>query len=243
MLKKNSKILEIGCAEGYLLKRLEDKFETYGVDVSEHAVKIARKNAVKSRISVQDANNINFSSEKFDMVIALSILEHLRKPENCIQRCYQILKKDGILVVQVPNTESIAVTLKGKEWQGYRDKTHLSLKSPDEWVKLLKSAGFKIVKTYGDGLTDVPYPRKLFQRNQRKVFECMRRKNALHFSWHLRNLQSKFRKRESYTFPTIKKMPMLMQRIFISIPSTILFSIGVKFPLKISEGLILIAKK
>lgn len=198
MLKKNSKILEIGCAEGYMLRRLEKNFDIYGVDVSEYAVKIARKNAVKSKVSVQDANNINFSSEKFDMVIALSILEHLKEPKICIQRCYQILKKNGIFVVQVPNTESIAVSLKGKEWHGYRDETHLSLKSPDEWVKSIESAGFKIIKTYGDGLTDVPY---------------------------------------------LKKMPMLMQRIFISIPSTILFSLGVRFPLKISEGLILISKK
>ena len=197
-LKKNSKILEIGCAEGYLLKRIEEKFETYGVDVSEYAVKIARENAVKSRIFVQDANNISFQSEKFDMVIALSILEHLREPEKCIQRCYQILRKNGVAVFQVPNTGSISVGLKGKEWHGYRDKTHLSLKSPDEWVKLLKSAGFKIIKTYGDGLTDVPY---------------------------------------------LKNIPMLMQRMLISIPSTILFSLGVRFPLKIGEGLILISKK
>lgn len=60
--------------------------------------------------------------------------------------------------------------MKGKNWVGYRDKTHISLYNPEKWFKLLQEAEFSIEKTFGDGLWDSPYIPTIPTMIQQAVF-------------------------------------------------------------------------
>jgi hypothetical protein len=93
------------------------------------------------------------------------VLEHLQSPETALHEFNRTLKIGGILLISVPNTESVGLKWKGEGWFGYRDPTHISLLSPTEWVKLLESKEFKIIDTRYDGLWDTPY----FKRIPKKV--------------------------------------------------------------------------
>jgi len=162
---KGSRVLYVGCAYGFLLSELERDYDCYGIDISEHAVEVAKENAVDSKVFVMDAEKMKFDV-KFDVIFCLDVLEHLKNPEKCLKGCFGLLKENGGLIVSTPNMDSVGRKLKGKDWFGYKDKTHVSLFSSGKWRKLLRDGGFKIRKEFTDGFFDVPYF-KYFKRLQK----------------------------------------------------------------------------
>lgn len=155
---ESGRILEIGCGFGDLLVFLEDKFSTFGIDVSGDAIIEAKKRLKNTKLSVLKAEKTDsFSRNFFSTVIACHILEHLPDPKLAIKSVGRILKKGGVFFIVVPNTDSLGRKLKKGNWVGYRDKTHISLYEPQKWFKLLQRGGFSIEKTFGDGLWDSPY--------------------------------------------------------------------------------------
>ena len=72
------RVLEIGCAYGYLLRALEDRFECAGIDVSEHAISVART-VTKAPVECGDVMELlpRKPDGAFDAVLAFDILEHL----------------------------------------------------------------------------------------------------------------------------------------------------------------------
>jgi len=46
---------------------------------------------------------------------------------------------------------------KGDRWYAARDPSHISLKPPSAWMALTRQAGYRILRTFGDGMWDVPY--------------------------------------------------------------------------------------
>ena len=78
-LDDNSKILDIGCAKGYMMHDLSlliPGAEIKGVDVSNYA----KENSIESMqddIVVANANNLPFPDDYFDLVIAINTLHNL----------------------------------------------------------------------------------------------------------------------------------------------------------------------
>ena len=78
-LNKNSRILDIGCAKGFLIKDLIDLgFDAYGLDISEYAIKNSHKDVV-GRIHHGNAKYLPFPDNSFDFVISLNTLHNLTK--------------------------------------------------------------------------------------------------------------------------------------------------------------------
>ncbi len=156
-VKPGGAVLEIGCGLGHVLARLEDRFQTYGIDPSPYAIEEARRNAPKSRLSVAAAEQVDSLPGPFDLIAAFHVMEHLADPGAVIESCARMTRPGGHLIVATPNTEAPLARRKGDRWYARTDPTHVSLKPPDEWLELVRDAGYGIVKTFGDGLWDVPY--------------------------------------------------------------------------------------
>lgn len=169
--KKKGSLLEIGCAYGYFLKHASKNFETYGMDISKYAINKAKKISSNSKLKVGNAEKDLekfIGDKKFDVIIALDVLEHLKDPEKQIKLFYKFLKKDGILFFKVPNKSSLFFKIytligKKKSWAGYKDETHISLLSQNGWKKILKESGFnyKVVVH-----TPTKFLKKFFIKNQ-----------------------------------------------------------------------------
>ena len=156
--KKSGRVLEIGCGLGDLLHFLEENFETYGIDISDYAIKKAKKKAKNSILKVMKAKDIDaFRKNFFDVIVSCHLLEHLQNPDLVIAKMNQILKKDGIVLIAVPNTSSWMKTVKKTNWVGLRDKTHVSLFPPEKWLALLKKNHLQPFKIFSDGFWDAPY--------------------------------------------------------------------------------------
>ena len=155
--RDSGKILEIGCGLGNVLMRLEDRFETHGIDVSEYAIEQARANTPRSVLRVATAEEVGSLPGPFDVIAAFHVFEHLVDPGAVLKECARMTKPGGLLMIATPNTEAPFAKRKGPQWYAARDPTHISLKSPDEWTSLIQQAGYRVRRIFGDGMWDVPY--------------------------------------------------------------------------------------
>jgi len=167
------RMLEVGCGFGFILARLQDEFEAFGIDVSQHAIEQCQRIAPRSRCTVADIEQglpPDLPRGSFDLVLARYVLEHLRQPQRALQELAALLRPGGLLFYAVPNTESLGARWKGAAWYALRDPTHCSLLSPHEWRTAVREAGFVIEREFSDGYWDLPYVRWLPAWLQRPFF-------------------------------------------------------------------------
>lgn len=172
-LIKNGMLLDIGCGKGFFLEYMRRSYSVAGTDISKYAVLESKELLDNVPLTVADAAHLCFKYEKFDIVTAFDIIEHVQNPEKILKECYFVLKSDGYLVLTTPNMSSIGRKLKKNNWFGYRDKTHVSLLHPEVWIKLIEDNGFKVMNIYFDGLWDSPYFTKIPSFLQHIVFKYL----------------------------------------------------------------------
>lgn len=149
-IKRQGLILDFGCGSGTLLTRLGYLgFSGMGIDASKEAVdyftKQIGKNNLKDKIIARIGNEEYLSSEKyinkFDVIIASEILEHLKDEKHAIKTFYNSLKSKGICAVTVPAHPYL--------WDINDDfSSHYRRYEKEKLVKIFTQAGFKIKKIY-----------------------------------------------------------------------------------------------
>jgi len=78
-LKNNSKILDIGCAKGYLLDefgKLLKKPTLCGLDISHYAISNHDKK-IKKNLCIGNANKLPYKNKYFDLVISINSLHNI----------------------------------------------------------------------------------------------------------------------------------------------------------------------
>ncbi len=100
---RDAAVLEVGCSGGPLLLELRDKgfANVWGLDVSSVAVALAQKRGL-TNVKEADAASTGFEAEKFDVVIASDILEHIQDDGGALREWRRILKPGGRLILFVP---------------------------------------------------------------------------------------------------------------------------------------------
>ncbi len=147
--RKTGDLLEIGSAEGYFLSLLSDSFNVTGIEFSKYAADIAKNNVGENKIINGDITKIELEANKYDVVLALNILEHLDNPEQTLKKLSKSLRKGGILIGSVPNNQYLIgwlVTIIGNQL----DKTHVNTYKVNKWRKLLKDTGFEKIDDLGE---------------------------------------------------------------------------------------------
>lgn len=132
------KILDVGCGTGILVKYLKKKgYQSVGCDASDIAVKMSGQ--VKAT-----ATDLPFEDASFDMVMAISLIEHLLpdEGEKFIREARRVLRPNGFLFLVTPNLLSLNKPLKGKNWFAYTDPTHVNFFTPFSMKKLLHKHHF-----------------------------------------------------------------------------------------------------
>lgn len=158
---KEFKVLEVGCDLGATLVEIQNHFpkcKTYGLDINEAAVKIA-KHVTEARYGNIDEMQIPFR-EKFDYIIFGDVLEHLRHPEEVIEMCRDSLNEDGCIIACIPNIMHISVMeqlIDGRFMYqdiGLLDRTHIHFFTYYEIMNLFRNAGYE-VKNIGRRAFDI----------------------------------------------------------------------------------------
>ena len=139
---KDSKILDIGCSSGILLKDLEsigfNIDNLYGIDISSNAIANCKKNDIEHAY-VMDAQNITLT-QKFDIIIASDNLEHLEKETQALINWKDLLVSGGKMYIFVPAFMSL--------WS-YHDEVNMHYRRyfKKELTKKIAAQNLKIVKS------------------------------------------------------------------------------------------------
>jgi 2-polyprenyl-3-methyl-5-hydroxy-6-metoxy-1,4-benzoquinol methylase len=105
-LKDGQSILEIGCAHGAFLKKINELYdlkESVGLELNETTPEDSSKWKIVNQF-VQDYQNEN--KERFDIVCSYQVLEHIAEVHSFIKAKIECLKPGGTLIISVPNNES-----------------------------------------------------------------------------------------------------------------------------------------
>jgi SAM-dependent methyltransferase len=141
----NGKVLDVGCAYGLMLQKFPDSFKKFGVDISRHAINIARKKMPGAMLKVSGAEDRLPFEVTFDVILLNDILEHLEFPELALKNAYASLKRGGILYITTPNLNNVR-----KKIFKYADKKehHVSMFSHSDFKGLLDSLGFGVIEDW-----------------------------------------------------------------------------------------------
>lgn len=147
---KNKRVLEIGCATGYISKKLkENGCHVIGVEIDEEAARLAEK--VCDKIIKGDIEEISVKG-KFDVIICSDVLEHLKDPLKTLKKLRGNMKDDGKIIVSVPNIANWRIRLNlvfGKfnyTRDGILDESHLRFFTYKTIKEVLKKANLKIIR-------------------------------------------------------------------------------------------------
>jgi 2-polyprenyl-3-methyl-5-hydroxy-6-metoxy-1,4-benzoquinol methylase len=143
----DAKLLDIGCAEGTLLKHLGKafpKFTLYGMEPDPNFADYARAQAAAVEVFSCDFHSFfGENNQKFDVVTLTHVLEHILDPI-CVLRCIRdILRKDGYLYVEVPNVADLRAVGVGNIHLG-----HVLSFDPQSLKHALHVAGFRVEQFY-----------------------------------------------------------------------------------------------
>lgn len=134
---KGKRAIEFGCAIGAASKLMSDMgYNVLGTDVSSYSVKRAQKLAPQVKYAVADIQKPMNVKNKFDLICAFDVIEHLKKPEIAVNNMFSLVKENGIVICSTPNDYEYARKI----------PSHINVKKPDEWRKIFLKSGFKKIK-------------------------------------------------------------------------------------------------
>jgi SAM-dependent methyltransferase len=139
-LNKNSSVLDVGCAKGFMMHDLAELIPgvtVKGVDISEYAVAHAIDN-MKSHVQVACATKLPFPDKSFDITISINTVHNLEREEcaMALQEIERVSRKGLYITVDA---------YRNPEEKKRMDAWNLTAKtilSVDDWVQFFKDVGY-----------------------------------------------------------------------------------------------------
>ena len=122
--------LDVGCGIGKLLVDLEALGWTVsGVETNAKAASYARQE-LNLDVITGELTDAGYPDHSFALVTLMHVLEHVSKPTGLLEEISRILVPGGLLLLMLPNIESLEFKLFGKDWYSLDIPRHLSHFSP-----------------------------------------------------------------------------------------------------------------
>lgn len=136
-LKKNDKVLDIGCGVGTLVQQFNKLgHQAIGVDVNIEAIKNSL--SPKNCFLVKTTAKLDFPKNYFDLVVSREVLEHIPvdQIDDCIKEWDRVSKGKMIHIIAVKERGISAID----------DPTHVNVQTENWWMNKFKEHGYKTIK-------------------------------------------------------------------------------------------------
>lgn len=143
---RQGKLLDIGAGTGMFLKTArENGFDVEGLEISADAASFG-KSTWGLTIRKGNLHEISLPADSYDVVTLGHVYEHLHEPHEVAKQLHAILRRGGLLVVAVPNFDSLQAKLFRSRWFHLDVPRHLFHYAPSGVKSLIEQEGFKVVE-------------------------------------------------------------------------------------------------
>lgn len=139
-------VLDIGCSFGEFTIHFGKG--SAGITISKEEAEYGIKRGLDIRYGNIESNNFELS-EKYDVIFANNLLEHLYSPHNFLCKIKKYLKPEGILILGAPCIPKITSLLKLNKFSGSLSVAHINFFTRDTLIKTVERAGWKLVAARG----------------------------------------------------------------------------------------------
>jgi 2-polyprenyl-3-methyl-5-hydroxy-6-metoxy-1,4-benzoquinol methylase len=139
------KVLDFGCGNGgFLIKSNKFTQLSEGIELEKRVQEYFKKKETKIWNSLDDA--INNSNEKYDLITAFHVFEHLSDPIKTLKSLTALLNLEGEIIIEVPSSDDALLTLFHNEAFGKFTywSQHLFLFNQHTILDLVKKANLKL---------------------------------------------------------------------------------------------------
>jgi SAM-dependent methyltransferase len=140
-------VLDIGASTGAVMAAAEDLgLEGFGIEPGRTMAGLLRQRFGSRFVEGYFPQDLPQNWPSFDLITLLDVLEHMRNPLAFLLEVRTRMRPGGILMIQVPNLDSLLVRLNGAgssiytvgHWQHFNDGT---------LRRLLENAGLRCIRT------------------------------------------------------------------------------------------------
>lgn len=153
---KSCAVLDIGTADGLLLRGLMEYYELnrcIGMDIRFGYLKAAKEN-VPYAIQA-DGKRLPFCENSVEVIISTAVFKHVRGLENLVKECHRVLKPGGTLVVVDATPLGIHLGL----LLGHFAKNSMAhIQSLKDTRQMLAKCGFRVFSAERFMLSPIPFP-------------------------------------------------------------------------------------
>ena len=141
------RVLDVGSAAGYFLATMKEVgWETHGIELSKYMAEKSVEMFGLDRVESGSITEVDLEAGSYDAITFWDVIEHLEDPTPHLRAARDLLKDDGLLVIETQNVESRFAKVMGRKWQHYKMAEHLYHFSPKTVDTLLDRAGYRIVE-------------------------------------------------------------------------------------------------
>jgi len=141
---KSNRLLDYGAGIGYFLEKANNAgWCGIGIELSSSDRKIAKA----KKLDVRDITE--FSSLKpgtIDVCTMFDVLEHLKYPNTILQKVRQVLKPNGIIVIDTGDISGLPYIFAKERNPFVQNEGHIMLYTPKSVAKLLENNGYRIFR-------------------------------------------------------------------------------------------------
>lgn len=137
-------LLDYGCGTGSFLKAAADSgFKPSGFEPNRNARQILNEKGFN--VIESDKILYKYDTAKYDIITLWHVLEHIHDFPGILHKFYTLLKRDGLLVIAVPISDSGDAVHYQQHWAAYDLPRHLYHFTHNTLIRACNTAGFQII--------------------------------------------------------------------------------------------------
>lgn len=161
IVERKSHVLELGASVGTLAKYLKEEKEC-NVDIVEIDLESGIKAKEYSDVFCigemegdleRDIWYRKIRNRRYDYIVILDVLEHLKNSGEVLKKAVTLLKEDGVIALSIPNIahNSVIIDLINNKFEytplGLLDNTHIHFFTYQSACEMIKSCGLEVINS------------------------------------------------------------------------------------------------